>query len=112
MNYVFSQKLNHPVNYTIVYLFTLLAMLCLLALWPYIRETMVVAWLPHIDNAQDVALFFSILMVACFGITVLVLKSRFHTLEAARGVDNHAALHDSLTGAANRRQFAIRLNNF
>ncbi|MBX2885350.1 MAG: GGDEF domain-containing protein [Granulosicoccus sp.] len=113
MNPTIKPPSSHPNNpgsrYTALYLATLLGILCLLALWPNLRTNQNVSWFGQLDNAQSVALFFAITTVALLAVIMLVLQSKLQALETARGIDNHAALHDELTGAANRRQFEIRL---
>ncbi|MFK7862453.1 MAG: diguanylate cyclase [Granulosicoccus sp.] len=96
-------------RYTIVYLVTLLVMLCALAMWTDIIRFLNIEAFIQIDNAHSVALFTAISMVAGLGSASLVLLSKLRKLETAHGIDSHAALHDSLTGIANRRQFEIRL---
>jgi len=93
-----------------VYLAVLLSVLCLLAFWPEISGALDLTWFLSIDNTRDIALYSAIVSVAILGGTSLVLLSRLQKLETQRGRDNHAALHDALTGAANRRQFEIRLD--
>lgn len=109
MKYPSGHPNNTKSRYTALYLVTLLAILCLLALWPNIRANHNIPWNAQLDNAQSVALIFAILMVAVLAVIILFLQSKLHALETARGIDSHAALHDELTGAANRRQFEIRL---
>lgn len=100
---------SHSGRHTLIYLIILLAILCLLALWPDFSKALNVNWLGAIHNTQHVALVSAILMVACLGCAVVILLSRLNTLQAARSIDSHAALHDVLTGAANRRQFEQQL---
>ena len=52
-------------------------------------------------NPTVVAIF----VVALFGFTAIFLQKRCRSLQASRSFDKHAALHDPLTGAANRRHF-------
>ena len=52
----------------------------------------------------------ALLAVGALGVTVIRLQRRCETLQHAREVDNHASLHDPLTGAANRRHFERRLD--
>lgn len=47
----------------------------------------------------------AIFVVALFGFTAIFLQKRCRSLQASRSLENHAALHDPLTGAANRRHF-------
>ena len=79
-------------------------------LWSNIRANHNVYWFGQFDNAKNATLIFAVVMVALLAAIVLFLQSKLHALETARGIDNHAALHDELTGAANRRQFEIRLH--
>lgn len=92
-----------------LYLLGLVSLLCLLAASPYLEARPALYLVEKIGNAQAVALIFAISMVALLGLYSLILLSRLRKLEVARNVDSHAALHDALTGAANRRQFEQRL---
>ena len=52
----------------------------------------------------------ALLAIGALGVALIRLQRRCETLQHARDVDNHAALHDPLTGAANRRHFERRLD--
>lgn len=102
-------RFNSSGDRTVVYLGALLLLLCVLAVWPHLQRALGDSWLPRIDNAQDIVSLVSLLMVAVFGGVLLTMKTRLRDIEVERGVDSHAALHDSLTSAANRRHFETRL---
>jgi len=61
-------------------------------------------------GGTSVLLTLAILTVIVLAAAVVFLQVRLSQLERARGVDNHAALHDPMTGAANRRNFELQLN--
>ncbi|MGQ7845244.1 bifunctional diguanylate cyclase/phosphodiesterase [Granulosicoccus sp. 3-233] len=105
-----AQKLSHSAEYPIFFPCALMLALLTLASWPHLTGTAGLSWLPSFDHAQALASYGSILIVIVLGIRLFRLTSRLQELETARGVDNHAALHDALTGAANRRQFENRLS--
>ncbi len=97
-------------RYTYLYVFSLVLLLSVLALQPHMMSEFQLTLIPAVNNAQGIALFFAIISVAGMGAAVLVLTSRLRKLEVARDAQGHAALHDALTGAANRRHFEIFLD--
>lgn len=104
-----SQKLNRPAQPSMLYLFTLVMVPVFLALLLCLSNPTVMDSLPDLGRAQDLITVVLIALAVALACLVQALRSRLQALETARGLDNHAALHDALTGAANRRQFDQRL---
>ncbi len=105
MNDVSTRKLTRAAEVPAFFLCTAMLVLGVLATWPHLIATLGFAWLPPITHAQGIAAYLSLAIIVYLGIRVYKLNANLQELEAARGVDNHAALHDALTGAGNRRQF-------
>lgn len=110
MKDLIARRFHSPEGNTTALLGALILVLSVLAVWPHLVGALGFDWLPHIANAQGIAAVGAILIAAYLAVTVLVMKSRLQEIEAARGIDNHAALHDPLTNAANRRHFESRLS--
>lgn len=110
MNNATTQNINQKGRFTYLYLSILILLLCALALQQQLITEFHFTLIPAISNAQSIALFFAIASATALGVTVLILTSRLKTLEVARDRQSHAALHDALTGAANRRHFEIHLD--
>ena len=104
---------------------TLLGLLGAGALLPWLSVPGIGPLLPGAATGQTPlpVMLAALLAVAALGVSVVrqpgreramaaeheALLARCETLEAARDADEHAALHDPLTGSANRRQFERRL---
>ncbi|MFK8081612.1 MAG: diguanylate cyclase [Granulosicoccus sp.] len=110
MKHTIDQQAGAPRRNTIVYLVILLCVMSLFALWSDGHTLLTGLSLLQINNVRDFTLLTAVIMVAGLGFTSLYLLARLRTLETAHNIDSHAALHDALTGAANRRQFELRLD--
>lgn len=102
---------------TVAPLCTLMSVLGVMALWPVLGAALEIRWLPEFDLAPAIAALLSIFIVVFYSVKVRRMSVHIQhmdlqllEMEAARYVDNHAALHDALTNAANRRQFETRLS--
>jgi len=91
-------------KYGLVCLLVLLTLMLAMAFLP----------LPGFDanQASPVVLLLAAATIAALGLAVVYLRLQNRALQVARNADNHAALHDPMTGSANRRHFEQRLKQF
>jgi len=100
-----SQKIQQLKGFNILMAVGLVCLLLLLCAAAFVPKA------SHLFGARAAtavplwAMLLAMVSVAALGTVVLFLQRRCKQLEAEKGEDNHAALHDAMTGAANRRQF-------
>ena len=101
-----------PTRRAMLRLLVLIALLALGAVLPKLLALAGVQGLPgaELGAAPLSIVLAALLAVGALGVALIRLQRRCETLQHAREVDNHAALHDPLTGAANRRHFDRRLD--
>lgn len=96
-------------NKAVVCLCAVTALPLVLAQWPHVGSVSSMNWLSQLRYSQDIAAVTSILLVVLLSVKVYLLSARLKDMEATQRLESHAALHDALTNAANRRQFESRL---
>ncbi|MBX2837845.1 MAG: GGDEF domain-containing protein [Gammaproteobacteria bacterium] len=91
----------------ILYLALLIAILITFAMLPQLGQLSRHAGSGNSPLPQSMWLWLTlpVIVTALMGLTAIVLQARCRQAESARHLDNHAALHDPLTGASNRRHF-------